>query len=382
MSAPGIEVADVFRRFLDEHVRQYGEPGLASQRRAISDILGCMTEAMGGKRYQCIDCNESFWQYHGCRNRSCPKCHGRQILEWIEARSAELLPCDYFHVVTTVPAELRAKFLAEQKYMYALLMKVSARALCELALERRYLGAVPAIMSVLHTWTGQMLEHPHAHMLVSGGGVTADGNSWRECAPNFLVPVKKLSPLIAKRFREALSKDRPDLFASIPARVWRREWCSFCKPVGEGREAVMHYLGRYVYRVAINRHRIVGMDDSHVTFRYKHHGTGEWKTTRITGVEFIRRFLLHVLPKGFHKVRYYGLWHSSKRQLLARARVLLQLSGRLDENRPVETIGELAAEALAERDPDPSTPSCPKCGGLNVQFVEERRKGTRTQLRR
>lgn len=382
MSAPGIETADVFGRFLEDYVRQYGDPVSPSQRRAVSDILGCMTEAMGGKRYQCADCNESFWQYHGCRNRSCPKCHGQQILEWTEKRSAELIPCDYFHVVTTVPAELRGMFLAEQKCMYALLMKVSAGALCELALERRYLGAVPAIMSVLHTWTGQMLEHPHAHMLVSGGGVSADGKSWRECAPNFLVPVKKLSPLIARRFREALSKERPDLFADIPAKVWKREWCSFCKPVGDGRDAVMRYLSRYVYRVAINRHRLVAMDDSHVVFKYKHHDTGEWKTTRITGAEFIRRFLLHVLPKGFHKVRYYGLWHSSKRQLLDSARVLLQLSGRLDAHRPVESIAGLAAEALAERDLEPPALSCPKCGGLNVQFIEECRRGTRAQLRR
>ncbi len=382
MSAPGIEVADVFRRFLEDYVRQYGEPKLPSQRRAISDILGCMTEAMGGKRYRCKDCNESFWQYHGCRNRSCPKCHGQQILDWVEARSAELLPCDYFHVVATVPAELRRMFLAEQKYMYALLMKVSARAICELAAGRRHMGALPAIMSVLHTWTGQMLEHPHTHMLVSGGGVTVDGNSWRECAPGFLVPVKQLSPLIARRFREALSKERPDLFASIPAKVWRREWCSFCKPVGEGRETIMRYLGRYVYRVAINRHRILDMDDSHVSIKYKHHDTDEWKTTRITGIEFIRRFLLHVLPKGFHKVRYYGLWHSSKRQLMARARVLLQLSGSLKANEPTETIAELAAEALTGEDAQSAVPNCPKCRSLNVLFVEERRRGARARPRR
>jgi DNA-directed RNA polymerase subunit RPC12/RpoP len=382
MIAPGIEVAGVFRRFLDAYLKRHGQPRVPEQRRAIADILGCMTEQMGGKRYRCSDCGESFWQYHGCRNRSCPKCHGRQILEWIEARSAELLPCDYFHVVTTVPAELRPIFRAEQKYMYALLMKVSAGALCELAGDRRYLGAVPAIMSVLHTWTGQMLEHPHVHMLVSGGGVTADGKSWSAGNPNFLMPVKKLSPLVARRFREALSKQRPDLYAAVPAKAWKRQWCSFCKPVGEGRDALVRYLARYVYRVAINRHRILTMDESHVTFKLKRHDTGEWKIVRITGVEFIRRFLLHVLPRGFHKVRYYGLWHSSKRQLMKRARVLLRLCGKLHQEQPVETIASLAAEALPGCDIHSPAITCPNCGSLNLQLVEELRKGARVQPRR
>ena len=380
MSASGIEVADVLRRFLEEYLRRYGGPRVSEQRRAIADILGCMTEEMGGKRYRCADCGKGFWQYHGCRNRSCPKCHGRQTQQWIEARSAELLPCDYFHVVTTVPAELRPAFRAEQKYMYDLLMKISAAALCELAADRRYLGAVPAIMSVLHTWNGWMLDHIHAHMLVSGGGVSADGENWHEGSPRFLVPVKKLSPLVAKRFREALSKGRPDLYAAVPARAWKRQWCSFCKPVGEGREEVVNYLARYVYRVAVNRHRILAMDESHVTFKHKRHDTGEWKTVRITGIEFIRRFLLHVLPRGFHKVRYYGLWHSSKRQLMDRARVLLQLSGKLRKDQPVETIAELAAEALPGCDSETPAISCPKCGSLNLCLVEELRKGDRSRL--
>lgn len=379
MSASGIEVADVIRRFLGEYLRRYGEPRMPEQRRAIADLLGCMTREMGGKRYRCSDCGESFWQYHGCRNRSCPKCHGRQTQQWIEARSAELLPCDYFHLVTTVPSELRPAFRAEQKYMYDLLMKISAAALCELAADRRYLGAVPAILSVLHTWTGQMLFHPHVHMLVGGGGVSADGESWHEASPNFLVPVKRLSPLVARRFRDRLSKQRPDLFARVPAKAWKRQWCSFCKPVGEGRAAVVNYLARYVYRVAINRHRIVAMDESHVTFKHKCHDTGEWKTVRITGVEFIRRLLLHVLPRGFHKVRYYGLWHSSKRHLMQRARVLLQLSGKLSKDQPVETIAGLAARSLAARDLDPPALSCPNCGGLNLHLVEELPKGASIQ---
>lgn len=375
MSAGGIEIADVFRRFADGYLRDCGGVLSPEQRRAVSDILGCMTAAMGGQRYRCGDCGESFWHYHGCRNRSCPKCHGRQILEWIGARSAELLPGDYFHAVTTVPAELRGEFLAEQEYMYGLLMKVSAGALCELAADRRYLGAVPAVMAVLHTWTGRMLHHPHVHLLVSGAGVSGDGDSWRQVRSNFLVPVKKLSPLIARRFREALAQERPGLFARIPAKVWEREWCSFCRPLGQDSRAVMRYLGRYVHRVAITRSRILAMDETHVTFRYKDHDTGRWQTCRIPGVEFVRRFLLHVLPKGFHKIRYFGLWHSSKRQLLGRMRIHLLLSAKPGLTPVVETMAALAAEALPGADPHSLVPKCPKCGSLNVQIVELCRRG-------
>jgi hypothetical protein len=375
MSAGDIEIADVFRKFADGYLQSCGGLPRPEQRRAVSDILRCMTAAMGGSRYRCGDCGESFWHYHGCRNRSCPRCHGRQTLEWIRERSVELLPGDYFHVVTTIPAELRGIFLAEQEYLYGLLMKVSAEALCELAGDSRYLGAIPAIMSVLHTWTGQMLHHPHVHMLVSGVGTAADGSSWRKVRNNFLVPVKKLSPLVARRFRETLSKERPGLFAQIAPVVWRRQWCSFCRHLGEGRGAVMRYLGRYVYRVAITRNRIVAMDDSHVTLRHKDNDTGQWKTCRVGGVEFVRRFLLHVLPKGFHKVRYFGLWHSSKRRLLNRMRVHLLLSAKPEVTPVLETMAALAAEAFPGADSQAFVPKCPRCGGLNVRLVEQCRRG-------
>ena len=379
MSAGRIEVADVFRRFADGYLQSCGGVLRPEQRRAVSDILGCMTEAMGGSRYRCGGCGDSFWHYHGCRNRSCPRCHGRQIVEWIRKRSVELLPGDYFHMVTTIPAELRGAFLAEQEYLYGLLMRVSAEALCELAADRRYLGAVPAIMSVLHTWTGRMLHHPHVHMLVSGAGATADGGSWRKVRNNFLVPVKKLSPLVARRFREALAKERPELLERIPPQVWKREWCSFCRPLGQNSQAVMRYLGRYVHRVAITRSRILAMDDSHVTFRHKDSDTGQWQTCRIPGVEFVRRFLLHVLPKGFHKVRYFGLWHSGKRRLLNRMRVHLLLSGKPRLTPVTETLAALAAETLAGADSPAFVPQCPRCASRNVRLVEELRRGARPQ---
>jgi len=281
MSNPQLELADVVRRFMGPYQEQFGDCMLPSHRRALQDIAQCMTEAMGGEHYHCQECHESFWIYHGCRNRSCPKCHGRQISAWLKARSVEILPCRYFHLIATVPSQLRSLFLRHQKILYGLLMKIAAETVRDLAAQKRFVGAEVGILAVLHTWTGQLHHHPHVHMLVTGGGVTADGTAWHDAPKDFLVPVRKLSPMIAKRFAAALEKMHPELFAQIPAAVWRREWCSYCKPYGEGQDAVLNYLARYVFRVALTNHRLVAMDDTHVTFRYKDPKTGQWRTERL-----------------------------------------------------------------------------------------------------
>ncbi len=377
MSNSPIEIADVFRKFIEPHNKQFGHVMLPSHRRTISDILGCMTEVMGGGRYQCNDCNEKFWSYHGCRNRSCPKCHGRQIMTWMEKRTAEMLPCDYFHLVATVPGELRTLFLQEQKCLYGLLMKAVADALCELAQDKRYIGAKPGILTVLHTWTSQMHLHPHVHLLVTGGGVSEDGSTWHEAQSGFLVPVKKLSPMISQRFADVLKMERPDLFIQISPKTWKKEWCSFCKHFGKGKDAVIQYLARYVFRIAITNNRIVTMDETHVTFKYKENNTGEWKSERIPGVDFIRRFLLHVLPKGFHKVRYFGLWSTPKRELQKKALVLLQISqASSDPLQPVQ-LADLAEVALekSEIESHAFVVKCPKCKSENVLLLEKRRRG-------
>ncbi len=373
MADSPIEIAAVIARFIEPYRQQYGQCMLPSHRRAIRDMLGCMTPAMGGGRYRCRDCEEAFWIYHGCRNRACPKCHGRQIALWMEKRETELLPCDYFHVVATVPAELRGLFLREQKLCYGLLMTAVTSALCELAQEKRYLGAVPAILAVLHTWTGQMRYHPHLHLLVSSGGLDRDGTTWRETPYDFLVPVKKLSPMISRKFAVALQKKRPDLFAQIPLKVWKKAWCSFCKPAGTGREAVLRYLARYVFRIVITKNRILKMDETHVTFRYKENDTGTWKTERIAGVEFIRRFLLHVLLRGFHKVRYYGLWSTSKQSLHRAARFQLQLTQKKATPETPAKISELAEKAHSSREIETHSfcIHCPRCKSTNLQLLEQ-----------
>ena len=371
-----IELADVVRRFKDDYVARFGHLMMPSQKKALADIAACMTAQMGGHQYQCRDCGHPFWVYHGCRNRACPACHGRQTRDWLEARQAELLPCDYYHLVATVPEEIRHLFLSDQKFMYALFMRTVAGAVIDLCRDRKYLGATPGILMVLHTWTGQMGYHPHAHLLVTGGGVSDDGQSWREPPGQFLVPVKALSRLIVARFRDALKKAKPDAFNHVPRKTWKQPWCSFCKHYGRAKQAVMDYLARYVFRIAITNARIVAMDDTHVTFKYKQRGTGEWQPCRLTGVEFLRRFLMHVLPKGFHKLRYYGLWHPSKRDFQQRARLLLSLLGRA---RPAELI--LIADVAKEADPsgkgqDASeegfSPSCPRCGSRQVEHLQER----------
>ena len=374
-----IELADVVRRFKDAYIARYGHRMMPSQKKALADIAACRTAEMGGHQYQCRDCDNRFWVYHGCRNRACPACHGRQIRDWLAARQVELLPCDYYHVVATVPEGMRHLFLSDQKFMYALFMKTVAGAVTDLARDRKYLGATPGILTVLHTWTGQMHYHPHVHLLVTGGGVSDNGQSWCEPPGTFLVPVKALSKLIAARFRDALKKARPGAFSNLPRKTWKQPWCSFSKHYGRARKAVVDYLARYAFRIAITNARIVDMDDTHVTFRYKQRDTGEWRTCRLTGLEFLRRFLMHVLPKGFHKLRYYGLWHHSKRDLQQRARLLLSLRQRLGSGEPL-LIADVAAEADgASQDQDAFeerfSPACPCCGSRRVQHLQERGRG-------
>jgi hypothetical protein len=374
-----IELADVVRRFKDDYVARFGHLMMPSQKKALVDIAACMSAEMGGHQYRCRDCDHTFWVYHGCRNRACPACHGRHMRDWLEAREAELLPCDYYHIVATVPQELRPLFLSDQKLMYSLLMTTVASAVIDLARDPKYVGAMPGVLMVLHTWTGLLQYHPHAHLLVTGGGVTDDGQSWCEPPGQFLVPVKALSKLIATRFRDALQKAKPEVFARVPRKTWKRAWCSFCKHYGRGKRAVLDYLARYAFRIAITNTRIVAMDDTHVTFKYKQRETGERELCRLTGVEFLRRFLMHVLPKGFHKLRYYGFWHHSKRHLQQRARLLLSLLAPL---RLAECllIADVAAEAnrLSEGQgaaEEGFSPSCPRCGSQRVEHLQERRRG-------
>lgn len=380
-----VELADVVRRFGPQYTSQYGPRMMPSQKRALADIAACCTRELGGRLYQCNACHDTFWRYHCCRNRACPKCHGPQTRQWLEARKAEVLPCDYFHAVATVPSELHAVFRGDQKSMYGLLMQVAAEAVKELCAKKRHLGALPGILSVLHTWNGQLGYHPHVHLLITGGGISPDDQHWEPARGEFLVPVAVLSRKIAAKFREALQAKAPDVFAGIPGTIWRREWVSFVKHYGHGNDAVLNYLSRYVFRTAISNARILGMDPTHVTFRWKDRHAPAWRTQQLPGVEFLRRFLRHVLPRGFHRVRYYGLWHPSKRSLSHRAWVLLildtpadtaeppKLADRLEVlGQPMQRTNQLLADAGHDQ---PDCPPCPHCGNVWTRLLGEYRRG-------
>ena len=364
-----IELGDVVRRFGPAFLEAQGTRILPSQVKALNDIAKCRTEDLGGSMYHCTKCHKDFWVYHSCRNRSCPACHGRETRLWLQKREAQLLGCDYYHIIVTVPAEIRAAFLADQKHLYSLFMKTVADCLMELVRDKRFVGATPAILMVLHTWSTDMQYHLHVHILVSAGGVSEDGEHW--VSPKnikWLIPVKALSSLVRNRFQKRLERLSPNVYASLPERIWQGGWNAFCKHFGKGEKAVLDYLGRYVFRIAITNARIVGMDETHVTFRCKNHKTGKWRNLRLRGEEFLRRFVMHVLPKGFHKVRYYGLWHHSKKETQVRARLLLEPVPAPEKVKDL-LIALIAHEVDQEEHDDSFKPECPHCGCKKVLLV-------------
>ncbi len=376
-----LEVADVFRQFSPAYFEAFGKTMLPSHHRAIIDIMTCRTNKRGGHVHLCEGCGKSFFAYHGCRNRACPACHTQQTRQWLQKRQDELLPCNYYHVCVTVPSALRQAFRASQKDCYALLMKAASEAVLELCADKRCMGAIPAILAVLHTWTAAMDYHPHVHLLVSGGGIGPNKTLWCEAKRAFLLPVRALSRLVRGKFMAMLKEKRPDLEAQIAASAWKRDWVTWCQPWGERETAVLDYLARYVHRIAITNARILKMDDKTVTFRYKDRKARKMKQKTLSGMEFMRRFLQHVLPKGFHKVRYSGLWHSARqkqRQTLRNTLLLTQPPktpppGLTDPGVPEKTPGKDPGvpEKTPGKDnsPDKPKPACPYCGGHDTLCV-------------
>jgi hypothetical protein len=363
------ELADVFRRWAEAYQALHGAVMPPSHRRAISDIATCRTAARGGHLWRCAACNQDVYRYHSCKNRSCPKCHARETRRWLERRQIEMLPVPHFHITITVPAELRAVLRSNQRDGYAALMQASAQAIIELARDRRFVGATVGVLAVLHTWTQQLLYHPHVHCLVTAGGVTPDGRQWRQARPGFLVPVKALARMVRGKLRDALTKRRPDLV--LPPSVWRKPWIAHCTYWGEGEQAVLHYLARYVCRVAVTESRIAAIDNDGVTLRYKKRKSNRWRSCLIPGHEFLRRFLSHVLPRGLHKVRYFGLWHPTNHPLANKARLLLLLEQQQpppSSQRESKDDGAVGQIAEARNDHTGAEPKCPRCQGLLIRI--------------
>ena len=353
-SAPrrGISRRVIFRRHRAAYRARFGARLLPSQLRAMRDIEACRTAYFGGHLKQCDHCGRQVYAYHSCRNRHCPKCHGDQTERWLAQQETRLLPCTCFLVTFTLPAELRPLAFANQKKVYGLLMRAAAAALQKLALDPRYVGGRLGILAVLHTWTRAMLYHPHVHLLVTGGGLSADGKEWLPAKhSNYLVSEGALAVIFRAKLCAALKK--AGLLNHVPRPVWRKEWVVHCKAAGQGRE-VLSYLARYIFRVAISNSRLERIENGEVTFRYRDNRSQQLHHLTIPAEEFIRRFLLHVLPRGCAKVRYYGLCSPTCRPLLEQARTLLD-----------QAAAKPVPDTVPDSAPPPLTPAaparCPHC---------------------
>ena len=311
-----LEVADILRQYGPAYLEQFAEKMPACQRRALEDLRRCRTAALGGHLYQCHACGHEHYSYHSCRNRSCPKCHAGDTRSWLQQRQTELLPVPYYHVIFTLPQELRAVVRRHQKALYALVMPAAAQALLQLTADPHYVGGRVGVLAVLHTWGSTLTYHPHVHCLVTGGGVSPDGSQWLPARENYLVPVRALSQLFRGIVLDRLRRQLPEF--ALPASLWQKDWVVHCQPAVQGTQTVLAYLGRYIHRVALTNSRLVAFDNGRVTFRYRDSRTGQTKTMTLAAQEFLRRFLQHVLPRGVHKVRYYGLWSPSHRDPLHR----------------------------------------------------------------
>ena len=341
MERPQLEVAEVFRRYGAAYRQQHAGSLSRGQRRVMSAIELCRTAALGGHLEQCDCCGHQRPAYHSCRNRHCPKCQSLARAQWLEDRQAELLPVEYFHVVFTVPEEIAALAYQNKEVVYGILFRATAETLRTLAADPQHLGAEIGFFAVLHSWGQNLLHHPHLHCVVPGGGLAPDGKRWIACRPGFFLPVNVLSCLFRRLFLDYLqaafeqgqrhffsSLERlrdPHAFAHYLAPLRQIDWVVHAKPPFGGPEQVLNYLGRYTHRVAISNNRLLDIEDGKITFRWKDYRHNDRpRVMTLEADEFIRRFLLHVLPDGFQRIRHYGfLAHRYRKAKLALCRQLL-----------------------------------------------------------
>jgi hypothetical protein len=370
VARPALEVADIFR----DHGAAWraanaGHVSLA-QMKVMSAIESCRTAALGGHVARCEDCSHTSIAYNSCRNRHCPKCQGAAAREWLAEREAELLPVPYFHIVFTLPAAIGDIAYTNKAVIYDLLFKASSETLLTIAADPKHLGAKIGVTSVLHTWGSAMTHHPHVHMIVPGGGLALDGQRWIACRPSFFLPVFVLSKLFRRLMLEKLAAAHKagklrffgehahladgKAFATFLAPLKTMRWFVYSKRPFAGPKAVLAYLSRYTHRVALSNRRLIAADANSVTFKakdYRIEGPGRYTTMTLATGEFIRRFLLHVLPKGFHRIRHYGLLAgTAKADMVAKARELLSMPA-------TERDGDVATDHVQH---------CPCCGGRMV----------------
>ena len=384
MSRPKLEVAEIFRTQGPAY-RQANVGHLSlSQLKVMSAIEACRTETLGGHVAACTKCNHQHIAYNSCKNRHCPKCQAPAARDWIAARADDLLPVEYFHVVFTLPAEIARIALWNKRVVYGLLFRASAETVATIAADPKRLGARVGMTSVLHTWGSALTHHPHIHMIVPGGGLSMDGTRWVACKPGFFLHVRVLSRLFRRLFLEGLAALHragqlrffgeltaladADAFAEWLAPLRKIDWVVYAKPPFGGPEAVLAYLSRYTHRVAISNHRLVDADAGTVAFKWKDYrikSGDRMRVMRLNTHEFIRRFLMHVLPDRFHRIRHYGfLAGAGSRKKVAQIRALLGDTKTAQTEQPSEET----PRPLTLREP------CPGCGG-QMRIIETFRRG-------
>jgi Putative transposase/Transposase zinc-binding domain len=400
LTRPRLEVADIFRRHGPAWRQANAGHVSLGQLKVMSAIKGCRTAALGGHVARCENdkCGHTQIAYNSCRNRHCPKCQGAAARQWLAAREAELLPVSYFHVVFSLPAQIADIAYHNKAVIYDILFKASAETLITIAADPKHLGARIGVLSVLHTWGSALTHHPHVHMIVPGGGISLDGERWIACRPGFFLPVRVLSRLFRRLVLEKLDAaycagqlqffgkhaalTNAQAFAAYLAPLRNSEWVVYSKRPFGGPEEVLRYLARYTHRVAISNRRLVSLDDNGVTFRWKDYrldGPERYGMMTLDTHEFIRRFLMHVLPQGFHRIRYYGLFNSPIRaKNIARIRALLAVP-----LIPIDAIKAAAAKAATSTQPEqPKAPEhpCPCCGG-RMRIIETFLRGQQPKHR-
>ena len=378
MPRPRLEVADIFRAHGPAYRRDHTGHLNLPQLKVMSAIETCRTAALGGHVAACTKCGHEHVAYNSCRNRHCPKCQGATARDWMRARVEDLLPVEYFHVVFTLPAQVNDIAYPNKAAVYDLLFKASAQTLLTIAADPKHLGAKIGITSVLHTWGSAITHHPHVHVIVPGGGLSPDGSRWIACRPGFFLPVKVLSRLFRRLFLEGLVRLHntgklaffgnlaglagPEAFAAHLALLRKTDWVVYAKPPFGGPEAVLAYLSRYTHRVAISNHRLISADADTVAFHWKDYRIkrgDRMKVMRLPTDEFIRRFLIHVLPSGFHRIRHAGfLANGIRRDRIKKIRRLLDAG-----SKPELTNSEDDQKDAGERD---LCRQCPECGGAMI----------------
>lgn len=331
MSRPALEVGDILRAHGPAYLEAFGATLSPQQQRVLKDLALCRTAALGGHVEACTACGHRQIAYNSCRNRHCPKCQAATRAEWLEARKADLLPTDYYHVVFTLPHQFGPLALQNQRVVYGLLFRATAETLLQIAADPQHLGATIGFHAVLHTWGQNLLHHPHVHCVVPGGGLSPDQTRWLSCARGFFLPVRVLGTVFRGKFLEMLEEafeakqvtfhgklvelNSPPVFRALLHETTQTPWVVYAKPPFGGPERVLQYLARYTHRVAISNHRLVALTDGQVTFRWKDYAAGQVeKHMTVEAFEFIRRFLLHVVPSGFMRIRHYGLLANRQRE--------------------------------------------------------------------